>query len=1661
MDFAVTRIIGKGGFSLVLGTITGEKQQSFACKVLLSAEPLDEQQFRWEYMILSRLRHPCIPAVHSYAYLEQELSCPDSHGMSYTLKPQSPYFMMDLVDGPTLLDYAANSGSVQKLLPLFTQLAWTLTCLHDQGLIHGDLKPQNVLVFDEVIKLIDFGTIRSISGALAQSTVGTPFYSAPEVEAGQAITVRAELFSLGMCCLHASNPHLTLPTKLEYRDEWRTAALMNLTSLGVAPAIIKVLEQLTQPDPAERPSGGWSVLDELFASGQALPSYFGALKTVGNPDLVGRHAELQKLEAFYDDPTCSALLVCAGPGMGKTRLLREWLIEKEFAGVCCRRLTQGVDTAGFSMLPLTLASFLQELGQVNQSAYGSDQDAFDVESRINSLLGQLDNQQVSEQNKKIVVIDAWSPATGKFAHLEQRLLEASAALPYKLILSGESLPATPQLANIIELPGLTVEETKILIRNLLAAAHIRDDVVEAIHQAGQGNPAFIIDIVNYLVVEDHVTRRNGVIQVDVEACRELASMTINDLAAERVRALDGQSLTIVQILAWCANPLKLENIITFWRLAFPPESRGLTSQLPDLFSLTALMVDLEFRAIVKSLADPRGGKRFQVATQELERAAYVSVPSLRRRVWHAAAAATLSAANANPDGYEAMEIGRHYDLAGDTYSACSWYLLAGDLLIKANDYPRADDLLRNVTEHKELLSDQQRGNLLFALAQTAITQNRSAEALDVLLELQADDKALASFGAGTKVYLALGRAYRDQANFDQALTMFNQALQLANQEFPDEQALHADIHAHIGWVYVSQGRESEAEEQFKLVQQLAGDREDLLPKHKVLLDYAALYHRQGKYREAVQASERALALAAGKATLSELGVTHHQLSMSLREMKETDQALHHAVQAQKFFEQISDNPHLLNSLINQAMIHTSTRRYDEALKVLELPSGIAEASRNPPVQITLALLTAECLYEMGRYADESKVLLNIVDLASRAKDKNHTRIAALISRSEWILDHKKSAAQWLKTAQELYPTIEDRYAKATAARCIAEAAERLGDLAAAQQWLSVAVKAYEHNGSLDYACTTQAQAVRVAYCRSLPSEELTILQADLERYITLTNPKIKRNLILTIAQALLPYIPKLSILDWLVEARRLALSAGDREVQAVAERLLTSLTESSSWTEKALEVATSVLKAISDPEAVYQILTKLALDIAEAERGALVDVVNGRPNILIAGYEGREMMDGMLAQLSRTVMQEVITTKRAIMSGNIRFDPKLAETESLRRDCVTSVLCLPVVEAESLPILAVLYLDHRDKEHAFDAAKIKALQELAAKIATVVRVAKTNLEREQLLQTMVVDQDSQFVYAPNNPVMTKLVKEATLWADNDTLPILITGPTGAGKEALANFIHQQSSRRDKIFMPVNCAALTEQLFESEIFGYVRGAFSGAFKDRPGKAMAANYGTLFLDEFGELSHYLQAKLLRLLEQQEIQPVGSDAVAISNARVILATNLDLTNPEEAGRIRSDILYRCKIRLHLPPLAERLQDIPYLVHHFLQLPKLKQTKISQQAMERLIQATWRGNVRELLTTVELAAVRCNYTEITHQNLELNLLAANHGPASNHELPATASNHIQDQWLKSLLTERLQKYDGDVDAVAAELNTNKSTVYRKIKKVGLKASDFRRGKK
>ncbi len=418
-----------------------------------------------------------------------------------------------------------------------------------------------------------------------------------------------------------------------------------------------------------------------------------------------------------------------------------------------------------------------------------------------------------------------------------------------------------------------------------------------------------------------------------------------------------------------------------------------------------------------------------------------------------------------------------------------------------------------------------------------------------------------------------------------------------------------------------------------------------------------------------------------------------------------------------------------------------------------------------------------------------------------------------------------------------------------------------------------------------------------------------------------------------------------------------------------------------------------------------------------------------------AGYETEGAGDG------RDAADRVLQESFDLCLSDIRM-PSMGGIDLLKR-----------IGETSPETMVILMTAHGELDTAIDALRLGAvdyllkpfkIEELVAKVRRLAQHRRLVLENRNLRQT--VDSRAPGGMIGGSPAMLKVLEMVDRVA---SLPshVLITGESGTGKDLVARAIHDRGNRAKAPFVPINCAAIPETLLESELFGHVKGAFTGAVDNKEGLLKTAGEGTIFLDELGEMPLPIQAKLLRAIESREIQPVGSTRRVQVHARILAATNRDLRAEAHSGRFREDLFYRLAVvEIHVPPLRERREDIPLLANHFLEKYARELgrgiLRISREALRLLAGHDWRGNIRELSNAVERAVIFAANEDITPSDLPDPVRAATpREPEYSHNLrEATA------EFERAHILRVIEQCGGNKRKAARLLGLGVTSLYRKL---------------
>jgi Nif-specific regulatory protein len=425
---------------------------------------------------------------------------------------------------------------------------------------------------------------------------------------------------------------------------------------------------------------------------------------------------------------------------------------------------------------------------------------------------------------------------------------------------------------------------------------------------------------------------------------------------------------------------------------------------------------------------------------------------------------------------------------------------------------------------------------------------------------------------------------------------------------------------------------------------------------------------------------------------------------------------------------------------------------------------------------------------------------------------------------------------------------------------------------------------------------------------------------------------------------------------------------------------------------EALSAIALTINSIQEPDALLDKVLEIAMATLHAERGLVLLTSPEKPE----GFEVKNSRNftheqiGHLIKISTSVVHEVLQTGEPVLLYEALTDERYRETESIVLQQIQSIACVPLRIKNKQ--IGAIYLDSLTKRGRFTRESLPFLNAFANQAAIAIenaRLYKALREENRRLRQEIQRVHGFDEIVGQSTSMRDVFEMMSRVIDTDAT-VLIEGESGTGKELVARAIHYNGDRKDKPFVALFCGSLPENLLESELFGHKKGAFTGAVTDKRGLFEAADGGTVFLDEVGDLSPQIQTALLRVLQEGEIKRIGETHLREVDVRIISATNKPLRELIRAGEFREDLYYRLNtISIQLPPLRHRKSDIPLLAHHFLDKYAVKKRShirgFEPAAMDALQSFFWPGNVRELENTVERAVVLCRGDIITKEDLRL----------------------------------------------------------------------------
>jgi transcriptional regulator with GAF, ATPase, and Fis domain len=1559
-----------------------------------------------EFVMLARLRHPGLVEAFDIDLISD----------------LGPRFTLEYVDGETLTTVVEREGP-DVFLEMAAEALRVLAFLHQFGLIHRDLKPENMLVRRRArlgcrLVLLDLGLATSTHATRDEAQpgpVGTLPYLAPELFGGAQADSRSELYSLGALLyevLHGAPPHLPDEKDLNaFIERVRSGhATPPPLPAGYPPGLATWLDELLSVDPAHRPAEAREALARLnTACGTSFAvetATCRAARLASDPP-AGRDAEIRELMSLLTPQGGPRVVwLCAPAGGGKSRLLRFLRTEAILEGWMVAT---------------------PEAGEANSTTYLK-----------------LLRARAGEQKTLILIdeVDAAGPRTLDFLDRIAREGKASPLQVVAALRPGEVTrtrlkrlladTGTVPTLHRLDLPPLGRESTGKLAERATGNTALSDSRLNWLLDTSEGNPlmleALLVEAVwdkgggkrSARILERSVVARLNLLSETSLVWLEALAVLGGDVSGSTVATLAGLEEQTAQEAgkeARVASLARLEHGRWF------PASRWVTEQVgAGISSRRRAGIHRKAAELLIAIDGPKAD------------------PWRLARLWSAASnqtaareAAVRAAEHSSDEGApeeaaERLAFALHhcprrapqrYDLrirqAGELLSA-------GQFQAAARAYGAALRLAPNDAEHANMLGLQAHALVLagrFARARTvAETALTLAEAAGLVLEKARAQKAIAM------VRGRLGQEAKAIPLLEEALEAFHTA---------DDLPAEAET-LQILAACKSRLKRDDAESDFQraiTLQRRIGQKGSEL---KSLIGLATIHLTGGQLDKAGDLLEEVRLKAHEYGHLSLLETALSKLASLATERGKLDQALTLCHEALDQALHLGEQNRLMVGRMRLAESLTACGRPAEAATLLREVLHAPLEKVEPDMVDTARLLLANALLEIpGAEDSEIAVPLRNAMEGFRSRHKTRSLLMALAIEMERRL-RSRGADPFEAIRLEFDALAGCSEHQLEPEMCLRAGLARgthlllRGDPAAARE---IAI--------------TTARSAADAGLPAFEARAKALLGDALEQLGEAEEAETVFQSAVTLLDAAAGLITDETIRQSFLERTVFRTLRGHRPMlPGVNERRLLALYE-----------MIRALNSESDPDALLETILDMALRASSAERGMIL-LREPKTEDAFSVHVSRNLEEETrqdAEQFSRSIVAQA-GAGRSILALDAGRDQRFRDLKSVSLFGIRSLMCVPLRSRGT--IIGTVYLDSRQTGVLMtpqDLRFIEAFADHAALALENARERQSLVRENKQLRSMAETRTRFGDLVGRSTAMLELFDLIEKVAESK-LPVLIQGESGTGKELVARAVHFNGPRKRKILLSENCAAIPESLLESELFGHVRGAFTGAERDRQGLFEQADGGTLFLDEVGDMSAAMQARLLRVLQEGEVRRVGGERYLKVDVRVLAATHRNLQQEVRAGRFREDLMYRLQVLpVTVPPLRERPEDIAPLIDHLLERIGRERGQpaatLDPRVANVLEQYDWPGNVRQLENTLQRLVLLSSDRTITLDKLQ--------SDETFHKLLLIQSEAGDDPLFAIKAGEReqvrkaLTAASGNRIQAAKLLGVSRATIYRKIKDLDL----------
>ncbi len=1649
----------------------------FVLKQLMNSDPKNIMQFKREFSILQTFSHPHIVKVFDIGTFKKQ-------------KNNYYYYTMEYVEGIPFDSYAKNH-KYPEVISTFVDILNIIGFVHKKGYIHCDLKPNHLIIDKQgVVRLVDFGFVQFQKAIVAEEIGGTLRYIAPEILKGEEPDVRTDIYSLGIILYES----ITGSKLFDYNKTYKIIdAVMNeipppIKDRNIPEYIKETAMKMFNKQRLNRFTSVNDIIDILNSKDKVNPEN-EFIEKILYSDFIGREKYVTKVLKLIENISAEQgqILILDGvPGVGKTRFLKE--IEHQLllnkGNVNYIKLIEDEQFKFNWLLDLIeimdvdisyIRSMIKE-GKINLSITGRYQFFKIIETAMNKIPSDkihtflIDDSNITDQiiiDFILYFADILSKKQFLFIFSTEKVLSAFNKLLSDQIYSN---------INLFELNGLNKNETAKLIKNILGVTENISEITNYLFEETDGNPFFIEQILINIIDKKLLKRKGDILNYNISEIKHISiSKNFNTVMEKEFAKLNSKEKLILKITSIFGESIPinwLERILKYSESEIIRMLDGYT--LKRIFNITEdnklYFLHRLTKTGVNNLIDDKEKilihKKILGFLETLEQSHYI----LQLKAHHAFFAKSknakdylvnllnqsvkLSDENFIIKSFERLKalgeidnisgfnkrildkVGNVYYYKGKFNEALSVYNIALDgvkmqndkigisrriamTYIAMSDYEKAENIFDNLLKGE--LEIENRFNVSLDSGWLYYTLKNYDKAKDIykkalILSTRLENKMILG-----KLYYNLSTLHYMLDEFVESEYYGKKVIEIGS-EYKNDYYLMAGYNM-LAIIYQKRRDYKSALEYYRKSLDVIEKTEDLQRRLNIFTNRIKIYFYMGEIRKCKEICSESIIIAKRLGDKYNIALLYNLYGNILYQKGEWEQAIKYYNLSCKISLGNREYIIYLESLLNISYIYLYQGKEDDLCKFIEKAQKVAINIKDEKEKISLTFMKGLISYIDCKFEVAYSYFSEVSDKSGKI-DKIEMEISSLIYESECLL--------------HLYRNDD-----------ALNAIEKAGELI---------------NQHVLFHYKDECEYVKILINESKMSDD--ILESHLNDLLNRTKENQKFLYARILMQLSDIYYNAISTGDdqdkilksisLLKEARLIFKNMKaikylldiDNKLFESYERLKDILSFSERGNKKYYDTIlkfSTLMNNLENPVEFKKALVSMAKTFTGAERG-LFFTLDENSNELIA--TGEDVDDATIfdaKEFSRNVIRKATKTKKTIIATDAISDNKFKNYDSVRINQIRSILCIPIISKDK--VLGTLYLDSRKRSSLFSNQEKEFFNAISTLLANSLRNA---LEFKRLKdEKTILDNDDMTYFGPLNIVghskkMREVFERIKRFAESN-VPVLILGESGTGKELTAHTIHLMSNRKDNTMLLIDCSSLSPTLVESELFGYKKGAFTGAREDKIGHFEAAEKGTLFIDEISNASDSLQARLLRFLDTREVKKIGSTKYKRVNTNIIIASNQNLYELTQKGKFRADLFYRLSgFVILLPPLRERREDIRYLLNYFISHYNKRFNKkirgVTGKVFEALYNYNWPGNIREFKNEIERCVFFCD-----EKLVEMKYISEGISYEKPNIIPL---KDMKRRFMKDYVNKVVNYMNGNISKTARVLKTDTKTVYRYLNK-------------